>query len=179
MLLMRFWKCNVAQMCPGAMMVLGGWWSGSRFGITVWGPVLAFSLGGAEMCWTILQARKLGKTGALMTLMWEFQRCQTMSHQKGSLASESTYFEEDVVGEILYIGRSSVGKRVGSHNIICRARHYEKRYTYDIYTYYSTMYINLEIQIAYFIYSHYMEIHEIHIAMFHHPRCNSIRHIYI
>ena len=51
------------------------------------------------------------------------------------------------------------------------------RYTYNMY--YSTMYIHLEIQIAYFIYSHYMEIHEIHIAMFHHPRCNCIRHTHI
>lgn len=48
MLLTRFWKFNVAQMSPGAMLLMGG----LPFGITVWGPVLAMP-GGAEMFWTI------------------------------------------------------------------------------------------------------------------------------
>ena len=37
---------DVSWSNDGAGWMMGG----SRFGITVWGPVLAFSLGGAEMC---------------------------------------------------------------------------------------------------------------------------------
>ena len=77
---------DVSWSNDGAGWMMGG----SRFGGTLWGPVLAFSLGGAE-------SRKLGKTGALMTLMWEFSAMSNDVTPEGSLVSESAYFKEHVL----------------------------------------------------------------------------------